>query len=208
MDQSGAISGVTRPCPECGATMPVDTRGVTWCLDCEWNLDPDGALAQRSRRAARRNEALAERLLRRGSRRRVELGATLALALSVAALLLAPLCFVGGVAIAVGGRGSPLLIGLGVILAAVGAALRPRFPRLDDGDVDVDAGQAPEFWGLVREVGAAVGTKPPTQVVLNLEPNAGVRRVGRRSRTVMRLGTPLWAILDRQERVGLLAHEL
>jgi hypothetical protein len=27
-------------CPECGKTVPVDRRFVTWCEHCEWNVDP------------------------------------------------------------------------------------------------------------------------------------------------------------------------
>jgi ribosomal protein L37AE/L43A len=27
-------------CPECGKTVPVDRRFVTWCEHCEWDVDP------------------------------------------------------------------------------------------------------------------------------------------------------------------------
>jgi Peptidase family M48 len=53
-----------------------------------------------------------------------------------------------------------------------------------------------------------VKTPPPELVVVDMEPNASVTNVGLRSRAVLRLGAPLWAIRDGQERVGLLAHEL
>jgi Zn-dependent protease with chaperone function len=208
MDDSSATSGVTTPCPECGAAIQVDTRAMRWCLDCEWNLDPSGSIGPRARRVARRNEALADRLLRHGGQSRPDLGATFALVLGVVALMLAPLCLVGGVAIVVAGRHSPLLIGLGVILAVLAVAVRPRPPRLDDRYVVVEADRAPRFWELLREIAAAVETEPPERVVVDLAPSASVVNIGRGSRTVLQLGAPLWAILDRQERVGLLAHEL
>src|SRR5262245_6137478 len=157
IDEGRAPSRVTKPCPECGATMPVDTRVVTWCPDCDWNLDPGGSTKSKTPRATRRNEALAERVLRRGIRRRLDLRATLAMALAVVALTLAPMCLVGGLAMAVLGRHSPLLIGLGVIVAAAGLGAWPRAPRLDDRAVVVEAGQAPGLWELVREVAVAVG---------------------------------------------------
>lgn len=117
MDGSRGSASATKACPECGATIHVDTRAVTWCLDCEWNLHPGGSLSPRAARAARRNEALAGRLLRRGAKGRSGLGARLALVLSLLAVTLTGVSLVGGLAVAIVGRDSPLLVGLGVILS-------------------------------------------------------------------------------------------
>ena len=27
-------------CPQCGSTMPVNTGFVTWCEECDWNVQP------------------------------------------------------------------------------------------------------------------------------------------------------------------------
>lgn len=170
--------------------------------------DPGGLETRRARRSARRNEALAERLLRRGVAGRTGLGATLALALSLLVVTLTVLCVVGGVAVAVLGRHSPLLVGLGLILAVTAVAVFPRPVRLGEGDVLLDRSQAAQFWELLFEIAHALRTQPPELVVVDMEPNTSVSNVGHRSRTVLRLGAPLWAILDGQERVGLLAHEL
>lgn len=170
--------------------------------------DAGGSVTRRARRAARRNEALAERLLRRGVAGRRGLGAALALALSLLVVALTVLCVVGGVAVAILGRHSPLLVGLGLILAVTAVAVFPRPLRLGEGDVLLDRAQAAQFWDLLIEIAHAVKTPPPELVVVDVEPNASVSNVGLRSRAVLRLGAPLWAILDGQERVGLLAHEL
>ncbi len=198
----------TTPCPDCGATIEVDTRAIRWCLACEWNLDPGADGSPRARRAARRNEASAERLLARGARRWSGAGAVVAVVLGVAPLLGTVVCLAGGLALVVSGRHSPLLVGLGVILAVVAVAVVPRPPRLDPQAVVVDVAEAPRFWELLGDIARAVGTTPPKLVVLDLEPTASVGNVGVRSRTVLSVGTPLWATLDGQERVGLLAHEL
>jgi hypothetical protein len=87
--------------------------------------DAGGSVTRRGRRAARRNEALAERLLRRGVAGRRGLGATLALALSLLVVTLTVLCVVGGVAVAILGRHSPLLVGLGLIVAVTAVAVFP-----------------------------------------------------------------------------------
>ena len=204
-------AGATTPCPECGATIEVDTRAVRWCVDCEWNLGPGGERSAPERRLARRNEAAVERLLARGDRGARLRGGPQAIAavmLGVAPLLLTVVCLGGGLALAVLGRHSPLQVGLGVILAVVSVAVFPRPPRLDPRTVVVDPAAAPRFWELLGDVARAVGTSTPNVVTLDLEPNASVGNVGLRSRTVLTIGTPLWATVEGQERVGLLAHEL
>ncbi|MFC4327528.1 hypothetical protein ACFPC0_06750 [Streptomyces andamanensis] len=37
---STAVGGTIRPCPECGAQIPVDERFTVWCASCDWNVDP------------------------------------------------------------------------------------------------------------------------------------------------------------------------
>lgn len=67
---------------------------------------------------------------------------------------------------------------------------------------------APGLFGLIDEVGAAVGTTGVHAVVVDASVNAGVRTYGYRGRRVMILGLGLWEILTPQERVALLGHEL
>ncbi len=30
----------TQPCPQCGATLPINPEYVIWCDQCDWNLQP------------------------------------------------------------------------------------------------------------------------------------------------------------------------
>src|SRR5262245_47708923 len=181
IDEGRAPSGVTKPCPECGATMPVDTRVVTWCPDCDWNFDPGGSTKSKApgdatqrgvgRAGAPARDPAAPRpegdVDHGARRRRLDAG---------------PVCLVGGLAMAVLGRHSPLLIGLGVIVAPAGLGAWPRAPRLDDRAVVIEAGRAPGLWELVREVAVAVGRprRPQPGAVGRDRRRAGTPDGGRR----------------------------
>jgi hypothetical protein len=90
------------------------------------------------------------------------------------------LCVVGGVAVAILGRHSPLLVGLGLIVAVTAVAVFPRPLRLGEGDVLLDRSHAAQFWELLFEIAHAVKTPPPELVVVDMEPNASVTNVGLR----------------------------
>lgn len=68
--------------------------------------------------------------------------------------------------------------------------------------------EAPHTWRLVDEVSHRLGLRPPA--VLGVDPhlNAWVARTGWRHRSTLVLGVPFWTLLDSQEKVALLGHEL
>jgi Zn-dependent protease with chaperone function len=87
-------------------------------------------------------------------------------------------------------------------------AVLPRSDRLPDDVVELGREEAPHTWRLVDEVSQRLGLRPPT--VLGVDPhlNAWVSRTGWRHRATLVLGAPLWTLLDTQEKVALLGHEL
>ncbi|MGJ3561447.1 hypothetical protein ACR6C2_37105 [Streptomyces sp. INA 01156] len=56
-----ATEEVTRPCPQCGAEIRENSRFITWCAACDWNVDPakpeeeQGRLERARRTLARRH---------------------------------------------------------------------------------------------------------------------------------------------------------
>jgi Zn-dependent protease with chaperone function len=77
----------------------------------------------------------------------------------------------------------------------------------------LDEEQAPALWTLVRDVAAAVGTRPPDEIRLTDEVNAGVwedaGRIGLgRGRRCLYLGVPLLVSIDDRQLMALLAHEM
>jgi heat shock protein HtpX len=95
-------------------------------------------------------------------------------------------------------------------LAALGLAfaLRPRFGRLDPMADVLSRDQAAALFQLVDEVAAAIGAPAPEVIAVDEKFNAYATSVGVRRRRVLCIGLPLWGVLQPQERVALLGHEL
>ncbi|MFE4258630.1 M48 family metallopeptidase [Streptomyces sp. NPDC056883] len=206
-----------RPCPECGTEVTVHPWYVTWCAACDWNVDPGapdperGRLAQvRRRLASRHGEQLAQEIEQGAGGGRGGPDRSTVLAFGLALLVhgvTVGLCFAAAVLI-IGGWHTGIQPVLGVLLLVAVAVLLPRPGRAPSGPAVLYRADAPGLFGLIDEVGAAVGTTGVHAVVVDASVNAGVRTYGYRGRRVMFLGLGLWEILAPQERVALLGHEL
>jgi Zn-dependent protease with chaperone function len=205
-------AGVTR-CPQCAQQIRVDSGYVTWCDQCDWNVDPTGHDRKYPAWRLELEHQLADTLYRELERGQVHRpgwdAARVAAYLLSAVLLVLPLvALVGGVALLVFYRPLWLSIPLGAIALGIGLMLRPRAARLDPDTQLVHREEAPVLFGLLDEIAESIGTPRVAAVALDAEPNICFIRVGWRFRPVIGLGLPLWTGLRPQERVALLAHEL
>ncbi|MEV4331820.1 M48 family metalloprotease [Streptomyces sp. NPDC049597] len=199
-------------CPECGADVPVESRFVTWCDACDWNVDP-GAPAPDPRRI----EALRRRLAQRyGERLFADLGprpgrdvaGVLACALALVVHGVTAALAVTGLLLVVLGWGMGVLPVVGAVLLAIAVALRPRFGVLPDDTPVLRRPDAPRLFELVDEVAAVAGTAGVDTVVIAADANAAVSTYGVRHRRMLRIGLGLWEILTPPQRVALIGHEL
>ncbi|MFI5763016.1 M48 family metallopeptidase [Streptomyces sp. NPDC051563] len=198
--------------------MSVHPWYVTWCAACDWNVDPGapdpdrGRLAQVRRRLARRHgEQLAEEIGRVGSgdrRGRPDGSTVLAFGLALLVHGITAGLFLAAAVLIVGGWHTGIQPVLGVLLLVGVAVLLPRPGRSPSGPAVLYRADAPGLFGLIDEVGAAVGTAGVHAVVVDASFNAAVSTYGYRGRRVLVLGLGLWEILTPQERVALLGHEL
>jgi Zn-dependent protease with chaperone function len=201
-------------CPNCGASVPVDPGYVSWCDACDWNVKPR-VRHDKGGRLDRIADALGQRL---GDRLAIELLRAEELKprltpakVAAYAIALAVHAFVFGLA-ALGlwlllqdpGAFFPSLGG--ILLLGLAFLMRPRLGKRPQGVLPRDA--APVTCGLVDEVAAAVGTRPPDVIAITPGYNASWSRTGLRRERVLRLGLPLLVTLEPQERVALIAHEL
>ncbi|WP_347147215.1 M48 family metallopeptidase [Streptomyces sp. W1SF4] len=217
---SGEDTGAppVRECPACGASVPVDETYVEWCAACDWNVDPGtpdpepGRIAAFRRRLAHRHgEQLAAELARgaeHGETRGTSASAVLAQGVSLVVHSLTVLLAVAGVLLIVLGWETGVQPVVGALLLGLAVVLRPRPGRLPKDAPVLSRGDAPELFGLVDEVAAALGTGGVRAVVVVPGANAGVTTYGLRQHRVLYLGLGLWEVLTPQERVALLGHEL
>ncbi|AEV81864.1 Zn-dependent protease [Actinoplanes sp. SE50] len=218
-----SVVSIGAGCPKCGTETISRRSAEPWCPACEWNLDcfdpgqrsPEMGWRWLDRRLFRAAYRLTESqyaelreapaLARAATSARI---ATIALAVPLLAVVAALLVI--GVGLLVHDFFEPLNL-IGALLILIAVVLRPRLGRLSglirDG-WQLDRDTAPTLFAVIERVAAAAGTPMPHVVVFTPEFNASTTTVGLRRRRVLRLGAPLWAVLDPQERVALLGHEL
>ncbi|MFB9333526.1 M48 family metallopeptidase [Actinoplanes octamycinicus] len=213
---------VGESCPKCAAATISKRSAEPWCPACEWNLDrfeADRAPEIGWRWVDRRLFGTAYWLTERQfaelkgaplAGRRASAARIATIVLSVVLLAAVGALLVTGVWLLTYDFFTPVnLIGLVLVLIAV--VLRPRLGRLSRlaaGAQQLDRATAPALFDVIERVAGAIGAPIPDVVLLSADRNAFTATIGVRRQRVLCLGAPLWAVLDPQERVALLGHEL
>lgn len=205
----------TSTCPSCGAEIISDPSFTTWCQACDWNVDPEPAkpLGRIRRIVTRRADKLALRLFEQvrahpESQRRGKLTAFIVWSLAIAVHLITVAVIAAAVLLALSSviYGPFRVVGAAILLM-IAAYVQPFRWRPQPERVTVTRQQAPTLFALVDDVAAAIGAKGVSTVSLSSAFNASYFRV-RGGRKSIELGLTLWSILEPQERVALIGHEL
>lgn len=215
-----AFALLSGECPRCSVALYSVRSAQPWCPACEWNLD---AFEPKRRDAEfgwkwvdRATHRVAYRLAARqfarladgpGEWRSYPVARILVL---VAAVLLL------GFVLAIAGLGIWLIwydfprftIVPGVALVALAIALRPRIGHLSDEVEMLGRDEAPALYELVERVCAELRAPVPHWIGVSADFGAYTTIVGWRRQRVLCIGLPVWSVLDDQERVALLGHEM
>ncbi len=195
--------------------MPSISGYPDWCERCGWNLEEPPRLSFHEGRFAHFADALGrrsgERLAREsrsapGLRRPWSAARALAYAIAFGVLVLDLALVAGGVAAIVTEFPDVVSIVFGVAMISVGVVMRPRVWQLDRGVV-LEPAHAPVLHELVRRIAETVHVPAPDGIVVTADWNAAWAVVGVRRRRVLMIGLPLFACLEPQQRVALIAHE-
>lgn len=192
--------------------MVVIPRYSSWCDGCDWNIEPH-RLEQRlptqrqkflSRLGARAGASLQrEFMTTEGLRPRLTPMKLGAYALSLFVHLLTLLLAIGGVALLFSGQIFGVVFG--ILLLGMAWLFRPRFRPMPAG---IDPPEhVVAIRGLADRIAAEVGTRPADGIVVTGEFNTAVTTAGWRAQRILFVGLPLFAVLEPQERVAVLAHE-
>jgi Zn-dependent protease with chaperone function len=205
-----------RPCPECGAAIPVAAGYPDWCGECGWNLERPPVRW----RAGGRFERLAEGIGRRSGERlarelraagelrpRLTAAKALAYALAGGVHLFTLALLAGGVAAIVVELTNPISILIGLVMILLAGLMRPRVPRMPEGTV-LEPAAAPTLYDAAGRVARALERPAPDAIVADARWNASWALAGWRRRRVLVVGVPVLAALEPQERVALIAHEV
>ena len=203
-----------RECPVCKAVLPVDPRYVTWCDEGGWNVNPRKPEPPRNlfeefylNLGEKQSRSLLQGLTQTGELRPTfTISKLLALACATAT---------HGMTLTIGAVGVVLLLYAwwnlfavigGLVCFGITVLLRP-LPIRPPEDLH-SRGELPGLFRLVDTIGASLEARRVAGIVINEDFNAAFGRVGWRQREVLYVGLPLWAMLENEERVALIAHEL
>jgi Zn-dependent protease with chaperone function len=202
-------------CPRCNIDLPVDEGYVTWCHQCGWNLSPpkretpsrrlDRLYARLGRRLG--DQLVGEMLAVERLEPRLTPGKLTAYVISALVYGLTLALIGGGIALAWLAWPNVVAIALAALMVGVGLLMRPRLGECPKKDL-VSRSEGPSLYALADEVAQALGVKPVDVIVADRDFNASWAVLGLRRRRVLSLGLPLVAVLEPQERVALIAHEL
>jgi Zn-dependent protease with chaperone function len=189
---------------------------VTWCDRCGWNVGGPAVLRQPETRFDRLYAAAGKRL---GDRLEDELLAAerleprvtparaAAYAIAFVTSLITLAFAVGGILLVVLSFPNPAGIVVGPVLVGLAWLMRPRLGKPPTDDV-VTREDAPALYDLVDEIAGALDVRQVDVIVVDHAFNASWSIVGMRRRSVLTLGFPLLRLLEPQQRVALIAHEL
>ena len=203
-----------RDCPDCGAQISYDRAFVPWCRACRWNVDaglrptePPTSLDRIWKAiGSRAGDSLYRQLLASPIvRPRFTISRLAAYAISLPVFAVSIAILLTGLWLIVFG-GNLVLLGIGVVVTAIGVVSRPRF--LKPSEPPLTRIEAPEMYGLVDEIAAALHAPRIHSIWISSDWNAGTFRFGIRQRTGLSIGLPLWASFGNDERVALLGHEV
>jgi Zn-dependent protease with chaperone function len=197
-------------CPQCRAPLVVSPGFSSWCEKCGWNSDPVPDRSRPPKRTDRiygvigaraHGSLLSQVKSEGGTRPRLTLGKVLAIAIALSIHLLTIALVVGGVLLLI--SGNFLLAAFGGLSLGLAWLFRPRAaPGPKEPPAD-----APHLRRLADDIARAVGARPADVLIIDADFNASVNEVGWRRRRVLKVGLPLMAVLEPQERVAVLGHE-
>lgn len=202
-------------CPECGVEIRTDSRFTTWCVACDWNVDPAGpkeptGRLDRARRvlAQRHGEKLLAEVTARGTLRAGrDVSTVLAHLVAAAVHGVTVVLVAAGAWCVVGGWGGPAMVP-GLLFLGLAWTLRPRLLQLPEDEFLLRRAEAPALYELLDEIARLTDTRSVDVVAVNAKLTASVTTCGVRGQRLLSLGLPMWETLPPQQRVALLGHEL
>lgn len=207
-------SRTQRECPNCHLELQVDPDYVTWCDRCGWNLQPDRIV-----RPSTLFESLYLSLGRRFSTRlfdevkqttsfapKLTISKVLAITLAGLVHILTLTCAILGIVLLVRGVPYPVPTVAGLFCLLTAWVLRPRLGAPPK--AAAPQSEFPTLYAITNRIAQTLDVGPIKHIIVDERFNAGFGQVGWRRQPVIWLGLPLLAILNAQERVALLAHEI
>ncbi|MBT2661469.1 M48 family metallopeptidase [Bacillus sp. ISL-45] len=100
-----------------------------------------------------------------------------------------------------------MFIAAGLILLGIAWLARPRVPKLDKDEHLIARQEFPFLFEAVDQLADAMQVKRIDGIIIDDEFNASVAQIGWRRRKIIKIGLPLFSLLEPEEQLAILAHE-
>jgi Zn-dependent protease with chaperone function len=201
-------------CPKCGATIPMNEGYVSWCDKCNWNVQqedlysPSNFFEKYSILLARKyGKELFDKISNLETiRPSITVLDILVYIISAAVHSVTAITFITGVLFIIKGKQNYMLYIYGVLMFTLTYLLFPRTEKIE-GKI-LSRKEYPRLYGIVDEIAESIGTQKIDGIIVNEDFNAAFGQFGWKRKSILYVGLPLFSILNAQEKVAIVSHEL
>lgn len=201
-------------CPDCESKIPVHTGYISWC-ECGYNVKINYFESQQTklnklydRLGNKRGKGIYKKLI---ARKELLPGMTLSnlLVFMLATLvhLVSIISLILGSYLLFFHNSNYLFLAAGLGLLGVSWLARPRAPKLDKTEHLIAREEFPNLFSAVDQLADAMKVRKIDGIVINEDFNASVTQIGWTRRNIIKIGYPLFSILEPEEQMAILAHE-
>jgi heat shock protein HtpX len=201
-------------CPDCSSAIPFNKGYVSWC-DCGYNMDHSPSEKTGSKLNAlyeklgnkRGQKVFQELVSQQELRQRISFSKSLAFMAATIVHLISISLFLVGLYLLIFQNDHFMFIAAGLILIGIAWLARPRVPKLDKDEHLISRQEFPFLFKAVDQLADAMHVKRIDGIIIDDEFNASVAQVGWRRRKIIKIGFPLFSIMEPEEQLAILAHE-
>lgn len=202
-------------CPDCKNEILTDHQYHVWCQNCNWNLKFEDNLIPKTKLDEfykKLSDKHSKFLFERIKNNEIDISLKikpmrfLAYTISIIIILINFSLLLVGLYLLFGWHNNVEIL-IGLMLLGLFWLSKPTIDKLPKDDF-AEKKQFEELYKLVNLVCKKLNTSEVEGIIINEEFNAGITEFGISRKKVLWIGLPFWTILNNEEKVALLAHEI
>lgn len=201
-------------CPTCHNEMIVNKGYVVWCDSCNWNLNPlekekdAGLFAKVYLKYGMKfgNQLLAQMKVDKKIENKPTISTMFCYLIASLVHFTSITVFLQGVWLVYIGWGKFFIMLGAAICFIIAWVTRPQFGKVNEEILRRD--EYPTLYKIVDDIADQLGAKRVNGLTVNFTFNAAYCTYGIQGQKFVHLGLPLLAVLEPEEKVALIAHEL
>lgn len=202
-------------CPKCGSEIEITEGYVQWCEHCLWNLKPDANKISKDnvvnsiykKLGKRLGKELFQSMVKSNSLKPgMTLSKLFAYLISCAVFSISIINIVLIIYLLTNFSINVIIVVLCLFLSGMAIAAFPRIGKVPQNILSRT--EFPALYKLADSITKASGSEEIYGIVIDGKFNASYTEVGLKRRKIIYIGLPLYYILDDEEKVALLSHEI